>query len=803
MSGNKYSGLTRLERLMRERELRKSINSNEEAKDGSRQRLLVVANRLPFSAIRKGEEQWQLKMDAESFVTALQEFDVRWIGWADVNVPDETGKIALTKALAEKRCIPVFLDEAIVHQYNNGYCENILWPLFHYLEDPQEGLATNHNYQAQFDAYKKVNKMFADVVNEHYEEGDVVWCHDYQLMLLPEYLKRHNYNMKVGWFLHTPFPSLEIYRTLASRSELLRSVLAADLVGFYTYDYSTNFTSTCAHILGLEVTPKGLEDRGKLTRVAVVPTGIDPDQFVRVLEIPQVQEDMKKLKESLAGRKMILGFDKLDMMKGIPQQFSAFKKFLEENPSWRGKVVLLQISVPTRTDVPEYQKLPSQVHEIVGHINRSIGTPVPIIHLEQMLDYHTMCTLNAVADVALVIPCREGTNLECYKFVALQESNKGVLILSKCAGAVNSLGAGAILVNPLDITEVAASIGDALTMIAKEREMRHQHNFKHVTSHSSQQWAATFVRKLNETIVEAQRRTRQFPLLLPMKEVVDRYSESSNRLLILGFDATLTEPIGALGRRGGQIKEMERKLHPDLKELLKKLSEDPKTTVVVLSGSDRNILDHNFSDYNMWLAAEYGMFLRHTGGEWMTTMPEKLNTKWDESVKRVFEYFTERTPRSHFEIRETSLVWNYKYADIQFGNLQAKNLLQHLCTGPISNASVNVVRGSRTVEVRAVGVTKGATIGRILHEIVHNKCIRFDYVLCIGHFLSKDEDLYGYFERQLQSKMPTKTSLHKDSSVLDLKGDNYFSCSVDLNGSSARYQLVSSDDVVTLLKKLP
>ncbi|OMO82807.1 hypothetical protein COLO4_22823 [Corchorus olitorius] len=661
MPGNKYNcspgpgtPRTRLERLLRERELRKfnkslndgdtelssndpfspdsenstcfndeesldSISAGRNSFDGSKQRLLVVANRLPVSAVRRGEDSWHLEISVGGLVSALlgvKEFETRWIGWAGVNVPDEIGQKALTKALAEKRCIPVFLDEEIVHQYYNGYCNNILWPLFHYLGLPQEDrLATTRSFQSQFDAYKKANQMFADVVNQHYEEGDVVWCHDYHLMFLPKCLKERNSKMKVGWFLHTPFPSSEIHRTLPSRSELLRSVLAADLVGFHTYDYARHFVSACTRILGLEGTPEGVEDQGKLTRVAAV----------------------------------MLGVDRLDMIKGIPQKILAFEKFLEENPSWRDKVVLLQIAVPTRTDVPEYQKLTSQVHEIVGRINGRFGT----LTADRSLDFHALCALYAVT------------------------------------GAAQSLGAGAILVNPWNITEVASSIGYALNMPADEREKRHHHNFMHVTTHTSQEWAATF-----------------------------------------GFNATLTEPVDILGRKGSQIKELELKLRPDVQVPLKKLCDDPNTTIVVLSGSDRSIMDDNFGDYNLWLAAENGMFLRVTSGDWMTTMPENLNMDWVDSVK-------------------------------------------HLWTGPISNASLDVVQGSRSVEVRAVGVTKGAAIDRILGEIVHNKGMKepIDYVLCIGHFLAKDEDIYTFFEPELpaeaaaplrpQVPTPARTSVSK------------------------------------------
>ncbi|KAK3025493.1 hypothetical protein RJ639_041574 [Escallonia herrerae] len=973
MPGNKYNGnssipTSRIERLLRERELRRSSkasHSNEatdsnggtdlselelrlrdgdtlgnlyveqflegalaarankgwERPDGGpfRQRLLVVANRLPVSAVRRGEETWSLEMSSGGLVSALlgvKEFEARWIGWAGVNVPDEVGQKALTKALAEKRCIPVFLDEEIVHQYYNGYCNNILWPLFHYLGLPQEDrLATTRSFQSQFAAYQKANQMFADVVSEHYEEGDVVWCHDYHLMFLPECLKRYDRKMKVGWFLHTPFPSSEIHRTLPSRSELLRAVLAADLVGFHTYDYARHFVSACTRILGLEGTPEGVEDQGRLTRVAAFPIGIDSDRFIQALELPHVQENIKELKERFSGRKVMLGVDRLDMIKGIPQKILAFEKFLEENAYWRDKVVLLQIAVPTRTDVPEcrllymldfivsdllfkggvkvlgsdcftyhtvldyinqspeslvhwylldYQKLTSQVHEIVGRINGRFGTltAVPIHHLDRSLNFDALCALYAVTDVALVTSLRDGMNLVSYEFVACQDSKRGVLILSEFAGAAQSLGAGAILVNPWNITEVALAIGQALNMTAEEREKRHRHNYLHVTTHTAQEWAETFVSELNDTVVEAQQRIREVPPLLPVKDAIEHYLQSTNRLLILGFNATLTEPLDTPGRRGGdQIREMELKLHPEIKEPLTALCNDPMTTIVVLSGSDRTVLDENFGEYNMWLAAENGMFLRFTKGDWMTTMPEHLNMEWVDSVKHVFEYFTERTPRSHFEKRrETSLVWNYKYADVEFGRLQARDMLQHLWTGPISNASVDVVQGSRSVEVRAVGVTKGAAIDRILGEIVHSKFIStpIDYVLCIGHFLGKDEDVYTFFEPELPSdsmgipraakvpdasklpgerrptlKLPpsrTKSSHNKPQrplpnpekkttnqvcgngrrsppekiswNVLDLKGENYFSCAVGRKRTNARYLLDKSDDVVAFLKEL-
>ncbi|KAL4563413.1 hypothetical protein LXL04_027454 [Taraxacum kok-saghyz] len=884
---------TRLERLLKERELRKSLkssneeshsnnvddqittsltdnlpteeelvkglkasklNSNEKDKQPFKQRLLVVANRLPVSAVRKGDDSWQLEVTVGGLVSALlgiTDFEAKWIGWPGVTVHDEVGRKSLTEALAEKRCVPVFLDENLVHLYYNGYCNNILWPLFHYLGLPQEdSLATICSFQSQFEAYKKANQLFADVVKEHYQEGDIVWCHDYHLMFLPKCLKEHNANIKVGWFLHTPFPSSEIYRTMPSRSELLIAVLAADLVGFHTYDYARHFVSACTRILGFEGTPEGVEDQGRLTRVVAFPIGNDSDRFVKAIQHPQVKNHIKEFEERFGGRKVMLGVDRLDMIKGIPQKLLAFEKFLEENPSWQDKVVLVQIAVPTRTDVPEYQKLTCQVHEIVGRINGRFGTltTVPIHHLDRSFDQHALCALYAITDVALITSLRDGMNLVSYEFVACQASKKGVLILSEFAGAAQSLGAGAILVNPWNVTEVASAISYALNMPSEEREKRHHHNYVHVTTHTSQEWAETFVSELNDTVVEAQLRTTQIPPVLQTEHAIESYRRSNNRLLILGFNATLTEPVNAPDRRVDQFKEMEIKLHPELKEPLKKLCNHPKTTVVVISGSHRSILDKNFDEYNVWLAAEHGVFVRTGNKKWIQNISDNLHIEWMESVKHVFEYFTERTPRSYFELRETSLVWNYKYADFEFGRLQAKDMLQHLWTGPISNASVEVVQGGRSVEVRAHGVTKGAGISGILGQVIHDKDMKepIDYVLCVGHFLPKDEDVYTFFEPELPPATPSpshssnlgspsngvspnnsarrmgsggfsvstsdsedggsvngkRTTTNKGPSVLDLQAENYFSCAVGRKRSTARYLLNSPADVVALLKNL-
>jgi trehalose 6-phosphate synthase/phosphatase len=387
----------------------------------------------------------------------------------------------------------------------------------------------------QWSAYQEANELFAQVILNAYQHGDVVWCHDYHLMLLPSKLKEEHPGMKVGWFLHTPFPSSEIYRMLPVREELLLSVLSADLVGFHTYDYARHFVSACSRILGFEGTPEGVEDNGSFTRVAAFPIGIDPSRFTRALETERVQAHITELRQRFQGRKVMLGVDRLDMIKGIPQKLLGFEKFLSEHQEWRDRVLLVQIAVPTRTDVAEYQRLTSQVHEIVGRINGRFGTlgSVPIQHLDCSLAFTELCALYAVTDVCLVTSLRDGMNLVSYEFVSCQSKNAGVLVLSEFAGAAQSLGAGALLVNPWNVNDMAAAIEDALTMPDSERRERQRQNFTHVTIHTAQAWADTFVSELNDTHAEAELRCKRIPPQLLPISIIDSFVSARHRLIIL------------------------------------------------------------------------------------------------------------------------------------------------------------------------------------------------------------------------------------------------------------------------------
>ncbi|GLI68117.1 hypothetical protein VaNZ11_012454 [Volvox africanus] len=757
-------------------------------------RLVVVANRLPVTCSRDAQGKWHLQASAGGLVSALKgvsNYATLWIGWPGIYVKPGRDRDDLTAILEAEGFLPVWMDTTLLDLYYNGFCNSVLWQLFHYVPlniDTWQKMAEHRAMQLQWQAYQAsqmANEKFADVVLEAYEVADVVWVQDYHLMLLPSLLKQNVPKMKVGFFLHTPFPSSEMYRTLPVREEVLRAVLAADLVGFHTYDYARHFISSCTRILGLEGTPEGVENNGVLTRVGTFPIGIDPERFTRALESEEVQSQTAKLLNRYAGRKIMLGVDRLDMVKGIPQKLLAYEKFLEEHPEWRDKVLLVQIAVPSRTDVPEYQKLRSMVHEIVGRINGQYGTLtyVPIYHLDTSLSFTELCALYAVTDVAMVTSLRDGMNLVSYEYVACQSDNAGVLVLSEFAGAAQSLGAGALLVNPWNISDMSQAIYDALSMSEEERRERHRQNYMHVQTHTAQHWADTFITELNDTHIEADLRMRHTPPPLDVQEVVRAYQCSKRRLVVLGYNATLTTSVEAPRlpkRQFEQVKALA-KVNPRVMQSVCELCTDPANVVVIFSGSETTKLDEIFGHLPVWLAAENGVYVRPpaangnagsagagrqggSGGpgcsqaqapaepsaspQWKCVF-DQVHCEWMESVQLVFDYFCERTPRSFVEARETSLVWNYKYADMEFGRIQARDLLQHLWTGPISNAPVEIIQGGKSVEVRPVGVTKGLAMQRLVGLIAAEGGIEaaaFDMVLCIGHLLGRDENLFSLFE---------------------------------------------------------
>lgn len=462
-------------------------------------RLLLVSNRLPITIKRQEDGSYAFSMSSGGLVTGLsglsKTITFQWYGWPGLEVPEAEAGPMMKQLSEEYGAVPVFIDDELADRHYNGFSNSILWPLFHY-----------HPGEITFDelswnAYIEVNRLFAKVVAKDVQDGDMIWVHDYHLMLLPQILREEignsKRNVKIGFFLHTPFPSSEIYRILPVREELLKSVLHCDLIGFHTYDYARHFLSSCARILKSPTTPNGVEHHGRHVAVAAFPIGIDPDKFVEGLKKTNVQDRIAILERKFEGVKLIVGVDRLDYIKGVPQKLHAFEVFLTENPSWIGKVVLVQVAVPSRQDVNEYQSLQAVVNELVGRINGRFGSIefMPIHFLHQSINFDELTALYAVSDVCLVSSTRDGMNLVSYEYIATQRKRHGVMILSEFTGAAQSLN-GALIVNPWSTEDLSGAIYDAVTMSPEQREINFKKLEKYVFKYTSAWWGKSFVNEL-------------------------------------------------------------------------------------------------------------------------------------------------------------------------------------------------------------------------------------------------------------------------------------------------------------------
>ncbi|KAI0148621.1 glycosyl transferase [Xylariaceae sp. FL1272] len=469
-------------------------------------RLLLVSNRLPITIKRNDEGDYSFSMSSGGLVTGLSGLSkttsFQWYGWPGLEVP-EAEVVSVTQTLQnDYNAHPIFVDDELADKHYNGFSNSILWPLFHY-----------HPGEITFDesawaAYKEVNHQFAQTVLKDVRDGDMIWVHDYHLMLLPEMLRSElgdKKDVKIGFFLHTPFPSSEVYRILPVREALLEGLLQCDLIGFHTYDYARHFLSSCARILETQTTPNGVEYQGKFVTVGAFPIGIDPEKFVEGLKKDKVQQRIATLCRKFEGVKLIVGVDRLDYIKGVPQKLHALEVFLTEHPEWIGKVVLVQVAVPSRQDVEEYQNLRAVVNELVGRINGKFGTVefMPIHFLHQSMNFDELCALYAVSDACLVSSTRDGMNLVSYEYIATQRQRHGVMILSEFTGAAQSLN-GSLIVNPWNTEELANAIHEAVTMSAEIREANFRKLERYIFKYTSAWWGKSFVTELTRVDAKAQ-----------------------------------------------------------------------------------------------------------------------------------------------------------------------------------------------------------------------------------------------------------------------------------------------------------
>ncbi|KAI9246504.1 hypothetical protein BDA99DRAFT_543294 [Phascolomyces articulosus] len=742
-----------------------------------------------------------------------------------VEILTDDDKQALTEELKRKHaCIPLFLDSESVAGHYDGYCKTMLWPLFHYLiwNDATDGRLE----RTQWEAYAAVNQKYADLVVQHYQDGDIIWVHDYHLLLVPALVREKLPKARIGLFVHAPFPSSEIFRCLPKRQEILKGMLGANLVGFQarttddenhdiisiretntntrqTYSYSRHFISTCTRVFGFESTPEGVDGGGHFCHVGTFPIGIDVDRVDRMRQDPSVQVKIKAIADMYTGKKIIVGRDKLDLVKGVVQKLAAFEKFLMDYPEWRDKVVLIQV---TNGNTSESAKLESKVSDIVAHINGTYGSLefTPVHHYHHHVQTDELYALLSIADAALITAVRDGMNTTSLEYIMCQQEKHGPLILSEFTGTAGSMSS-ALMVNPWDYAGLAKAINDALLMPDEEKVSRHLQLLDHVKSHTASFWAHSFIKVLIQSIAITEQ-SSYTPLLTP-EFAAEKYQQSKRRLLCFDYDKTLSCSKLSLANTKKNIQGTLAPIckipsqavpPPDMLEALEKLCANPLNDVWVISGRDEAALDKWLGHIDgIGLSAEHGCFMKYPHSKKWINLTEHLDMGWKHDVIDIFTYYTERTSGSFIEHKRCSITWHYRLADPEYGAFQAKECQNHLENAILSKLPVEVLVGKKNLEVRPTLINKGEIVKRLLNSSSSSNSMDdsddkqqqqqqpYDFVVCCGDDKT-DEDMF---------KRLRKTSL--------LTNDQIFSVMVGASEdkkTSAFWRVQNVQEVINTMK---
>ena len=675
-------------------------------------RLLIVSNRLPITARAEGDDI-KLIPAGGGLANGLRPWHERsgglWIGWpGDVSQLTEAQRAAVDQQLRGRGIVPVHLSSQHVDRFYHGFANRVLWPLFHYLIDRVPVDA------AGWDAYREVNERFADIVAAEHRAGDTIWVHDYQLMLLPALLRERLPDAHIGFFLHIPFPSSEVFRILPWRREILHGLLGADLLGFHTFAYLRHFVATLLHVEGLEADIDRVKLVDRELKLGVFPMGIDAVRFSALAIDPEVQEELATIRREAGGRKILVGIDRLDYTKGLPRRLKAVERFLECHPDQADAIRYIQVAIPSRGEVDSYQKFKRQVEESVGRINGAQGTlrSAPVHYIQRSLSPNELVALYLAADVMLVTPLRDGMNLVAKEFAATRVDEDGVLVLSEFAGAASELD-GAVIVNPYDVDAVAASIQQALSMPQPERRGRMRLMRRRVFEYDVHTWANAFLDEL-----DAARRVEPRPAVvqptLSVHAVLSSARASTDLHLLLDYDGTLV-PLA----RSPELAAPD----DEVRQLLEELTACGEIGVEIVSGRTRESLDEWFRDLPAGLWAEHGFWHRPAAGSaWHAAMP--VDPTWADSLLPILQDFTNRTPGSRIESKAAGIAWHFRGAEREFGERQAHEL-RMLLGDALSNKPLEVLGGKKVIEVRLRGISKAVVAQRLPPEAAGRLIVAF------------------------------------------------------------------------------
>ena len=687
-------------------------------------RPILVSNRLPVTiGVDPATGEQVLNLSSGGLVTGLRPLHEGsgglWVGYPGAD-PSEKIK----RQLDERNLVPVDLDLQDYTDYYDGYANDAIWPLFHYFTEFVSFVPE------QFEAYKRVNQRFADVIFDLAEPGDAVWVHDYHLMLLPRMLRDRGLDVHIGFFLHIPFPADETFRILPQRVEILRGLLGADLIGMHTYDYTYNYLRSVRRILGIESQSGSVRMRDHNVRVEAHPLGIDTQEFIEKAYSPGAERFLTQLKRNIGDRQVILGVDRLDYTKGLLLKLQAFERLLERSPRWAERVLFLQLAVPTRVGVETYQDLKNEVERRVSEINGIHGSPLlsPINYLYQTVTPEELCALYRVADVCFVSPVRDGLNLVAKEYVVCRDDGGGALVISEFAGAVSELGE-ALRVNPWDIEGTANQLERALEMSLGERNERMMPMRSRVIQNDVHRWVRDFMMSLEDTGAVSAGVPPMLTSTVLAESLAADFKTAGSSLVMLDYDGSLRE-----------FSERYEDATPtdEILDILNSYGHREDVNVFINSGRDHHTLGEWFGDCPIDLIAEHGAWMK-TADEDTWQLLGVLDTSWKSDVAGLLDDYVGRTPGSRIEEKETALAWHYRQTEETLGNWQALELAS-LLENTLRGQPVEVMHGAKVIEIRQQGLTKARA-----YDLVINRFGPFDFEMATGDDRT-DEDLFVHVD---------------------------------------------------------
>jgi trehalose 6-phosphate synthase/phosphatase len=728
-------------------------------------RMIIVSYRLPFKVSQKNGIK-NIEHSSGGLVSALISLSgksdaaelyhkVVWVGKGDEGVNEE---MQVEETGVNFRLIPIAITNSMDNDFYGGFCNNLLWPLFHYFPS----LAVLN--ESFFEGYVAANKLFAEKIKALARPGDFIWIHDYHLFLLPSMLRDELPSANIGFFLHIPFPTFELCRILPRpwREAILKGVLGSDLIGFHINDYCQYFLRSVSRFLGNEVTMNTVAVEDRIVRVDAYPIGIDYEKFSSAAaHSPEVEAEKTNILSFLKDQKLIFSVDRLDYSKGFLYRLAGFEYFLDSHPEWIGKIIFNMVIVPSRDTITSYQEMKHEIEATVGRINGKYSTMawLPILYQYKSLSFPELVALYSLSDVGLITPLRDGMNLVAKEYIACQTAEKGMLVLSETAGASAELSES-LLINPTDKREVADALNRALTMPARNRGILVSRMQKRISRYTVFSWAADIIEDV--AAIKKEQELRNVNLITnPIEsQIIINYRQASRRVIFIDYDGTLV-PFS-------RIPELAIPEEQTMQQL-KRLGEDPKNTVVIISGRIKDFMEEWLGQLNAFLIAEHGAFQKAPGGTWECTIdPDQT---WKEGISPVMQGYLDRCNGSFIEEKFSSLVWHYRNSPVEIGYLRAKELTEELRTLVSHENKLHVLEGNKVVEVKRTGYDKGSAATKFISGS------KSDFIIAMGDDKT-DEDIF----RSLPSHAIT--------------------IKIGLTATLAKYNLINQRDVARFIDRL-